>query len=93
MLRDRSININTHILVLFANKRDESQAMNLGKQLFPCYSKVFMEAYEDATSAALHGYLVIDCDPKSPHDIKLRTKIFPGEDTICHAGWRMPWSG
>ena len=79
----RSININTHILVLFANKRDESQAMNLGKQLFPCYSKVLMEAYEDATSA-LHGYLVIDCDPKSPRDIKLRTKIFPGEDTICY---------
>ena len=58
----RTININTHILVLFANKRDESQAMNLGKQLYPCNSKVFMDAYEDATSY-LHGYLVIDCDP------------------------------
>ena len=61
----RTININTHILVLFANKRDESQAMNLGKQLYPCNSKVFMDAYEDAMSY-LHGYLVIDCDPKSP---------------------------
>ena len=28
--RSRTININTHILVIFANKRDESQAMNLG---------------------------------------------------------------
>ena len=71
----RTININTHILVLFANKRDESQAMNLGKQLYPCNSKVFMDAYEDATSY-LHGYLVIDCDPKSPRELKLRTKIF-----------------
>ena len=79
----RTININTHILVLFANKRDESQAMNLGKQLYPCNSKVFMEAYEDATSY-LHGYLVIDCDPKSPRDLKLRTHIFPGEQTICY---------
>ena len=60
----RTININTHILVLFANKKDESQAMNLGKQLYPCNSKVFMDAYEDATSY-LHGYLVIDSDPKS----------------------------
>ena len=25
----------------FANKRDESQAMNLGKQLYPSNSKVF----------------------------------------------------
>ena len=79
----RTININTHILVLFANKRDESQAMNLGKQLYPCNSKVFMDAYEDATSY-LHGYLVIDCDPKSPRELKLRTKIFPGEQTICY---------
>ena len=79
----RTININTHILTLFANKRDESQAMNLGKQLYPCNSKIFMEAYEDATSQ-LHGYLVIDCDPKSPRDLKLRTHIFPGERTICY---------
>ena len=35
----RTININTHVLVLFANKRDESQALNLGKQLYPCNSK------------------------------------------------------
>ena len=79
----RTININTHILVLFANKRDESQAMNLGKQLYPCNSKVFMDVYEDATSY-LHGYFVTDCDPKSPRELKLRTKIFPGEQTICY---------
>ena len=35
----RTININTHILVLFANKRDESQALNLGKQLYPWGTK------------------------------------------------------
>ena len=76
-----TISINTHILVLFANKRDESQAMNLGKQLYPSNSKVFMEAYEDATST-VHGYLVIDCDPTSPRDLKFRTHIFPGEQTV-----------
>ena len=70
-------------MVIFANKRDESQALNLGKQLYPCNSKVFMEAYEDATSS-LHGYLVVDCDPKSPHELKLRTNIFPGEHTVCY---------
>ena len=42
-----------------------------------------MEAYEDATSS-LHGYLVVDCDPKFPCELKLRTKIFPGEATICY---------
>ena len=42
-----------------------------------------MEAYEDATSV-LHGYLIVDCDPKSPRELKLRTNIFPGEETICY---------
>ena len=79
----RMININTHILVIFANKRDESQALNLGKQLYPCNSKIFMEAYEDATLIP-HGYLVVDCDPKSSRELKLRTHIFPDEDTICY---------
>ena len=79
----RTININTHILVVFANKRDESQAFNLGKQLYPYVSKGFMEAYQDSTSEA-YGYLVVDCDPKSSRDLKLRTKIFPGERTICY---------
>ena len=86
----RTININTHILIIFANKRDESQAFNLGKQLYPGQngSKFFMEVYEDATLKS-HGYLVIDCDPKSHRDVKLRTNIFPKKKsrksrTICY---------
>ena len=79
----RTININTHILVIFANKRDESQALHLGKQLFPWNSKIFMEAYEDATSQ-MYGYLIFDCDPKSSRNIRMRTNIFPGEQTICY---------
>ena len=82
----RTININTHILVIFANKRDESQAFNLGKQLYPGVngSKFFMEVYEDATSQS-YGYLVIDCDPKSHRDLKLRTNIYPEQKgTICY---------
>ena len=78
----RTISINTHILVIFANKRDESQALNLGKQLYPCNSKVFMEAYEDATSV-LHGYLVIDCDPKSSQRFEIENKYFSrGTDSL-----------
>ena len=80
----QTININTHILVVFANKRDESQAFNLGKQLYPYVSKGFMEAYQDSTSEA-YGYLVVYCNPKSSRDLKLRTKLFPGEQTICYS--------
>jgi hypothetical protein len=79
----RTISLNTHILVLFGNKRDESQASQLAKQLYPGNPKVFMGAYEDAT---LHnfGYLIVDCDPKSSKLLKLRTNIFPGQQTIVY---------
>ena len=79
----RNISLNTHILVLFANKRDESQCQYLARQLFPGYSKGFIEAYEDATNPPF-GYLVIDCHPQSPREVKLRTKIFPSDRTICY---------
>ena len=84
VLVPRTISINTHILVIFANKRDELQALNLGENSYILViPKVFMEAYEDATSV-LHGYLVIDCNPKSSRDLKLRTNIFPGKETVCY---------
>ena len=79
----RNISLNTHVLVIFANKRDESQSLYLGKQLYPGNSKGFLEAYQDATCKPF-GYLVIDCDPKSPRQLKLRTNIFPGEQTLCY---------
>lgn len=79
----RTISLNTHILVLFANKRDESQCLYLGRQLYPGNVKAFVEAYNDATSEQF-GYLVVDCDPKSHRLLKLRTHIFPGEQTVCY---------
>ena len=79
----RTISVNTHILVLFKNKRDESQIVRLAKQLCPDISMGFLECFQDATEEPF-GYLVVDCDPKSPNEIKLRTKIFPGEETIVY---------
>ena len=79
----RNINLNTHILVLFANRRDESQIHTLVKQLFPGNKKAFIEAFKDATKNRF-GYLVVDCDPSSADEFKLRTKIFPGETTISY---------
>ena len=78
-----NINLNTHILILFENKRNQSQIHTLAKQLFPGNKKGFIEAFEDATEKRF-GYLVVDCDPSSPNEFKMRTNIFPGEDTISY---------
>ena len=79
----RNISLNSHVLVIFANKRDESQANTLARQVFPNATKAFLEAYEDATNEA-YGYLVVDCTPTTPRDFKLRTNIFPNEITYCY---------
>ena len=52
--------------LLMLTIRDESQTLNLYKQLYP------VESHKDVTFEC-YGYLVIDCDPKSPRDLSLRT--------------------
>ena len=79
----RSINLNTHIIILFRNKRNETQIHTLGKQLFPGNKQAFIEAYNDATEYQ-YGYLLKDCDPTSLNVFKLRTNIFPQENTIFY---------
>ena len=79
----RNINLNTHILVLFANKRDKQQVDVLGKQLFPTALNVFREAYYDAIDRP-YGYLIVDCSPMTPPEFQLRTNIFPGEESVCY---------
>ena len=75
--------MNTHIIILFRNKRDETQIDTLGKQLFPSNKQAFIEAYNDATEYQ-YGYLLIDCDPTSLDVFKLKTNIFPQENTVCY---------
>lgn len=74
----RTIGLNTHYLVLFQNKRDESQSIFLGKQLFPNKVQFFLQAFEDAVSTP-HGYLLVDCHPQTPKEVKLRTHTFSDE--------------
>jgi GTPase SAR1 family protein len=79
----RTIALNTHILVLFANKRDKSQIGILARQQCPSNSKALIEAYEDAVMEP-YGYLVVDCSPTIHEDFAWRTKVFPSEQTICY---------
>ena len=79
----RTINLNTHIYVLMKNPRDLSQLLCLGRQAFLGKSSFLMETYKDATSQH-YGYLVLDFSPGAEEDYRVRTKVFPGEDTIIY---------
>ena len=80
----RTIALNTHYLILFKNFRDNSQIVHLGKQLYPHRRwQGFVEAYEDATCQP-YGYFLIDMSPHSVAEMRLRTRIFPGDDTVVY---------
>jgi hypothetical protein len=80
----RTINFNTHIYVLMKNPRDVSQLQCLARQAFLGKSAFLMEAFKDATSSP-YGYLVLDFSPTVTEDAyRVRTKIFPDEDTIVY---------
>lgn len=79
----RTIALNTHYLILFRNLRDASQVNNLGRQLYPGKSHILTEAYREATNLP-YGYLVLDMSPHSEDKYRMRTRIFPGEDTIVY---------
>ena len=79
----RTITLNTWYIVIFKNLRDVSQITHLAKQLFPGKTGVLKDAYEDATKE-LYGYLVIDSSPHADCKHRLRTSIFPNEDTVVY---------
>ena len=77
----RTIALNTWYLVLMKNLRDSSTVNTLSRQLYPGKSKGFMEAYQDALT---QGYMVVDMSPHAEDAYRLRTRVFPKEDTIVY---------
>lgn len=80
---DRTSRINSQYMVLMKSPADKLQIATLARQLFPEDSKYFQQSYEDATRNP-HGYLFIDLTQKCPDHARLRTQIFPGEQTVVY---------
>ena len=79
----RTINLNTHVLVLMKNPRDVSQLQCLARQAFLGKGSFIMEAFKDATREP-YGYLIIDFSPSGKEEYRVRSNVFPGEDTIVY---------
>ena len=79
----RDISLNTHYLVIFKSARDQSSITTIARQMLGKEYKLMLSAYEDAVREK-YGYLLVDSKPATPDIIRLRTKIFPGETTICY---------
>ena len=79
----RTISLNTRYYVLFKNHRDFQQIQRFGRQIYGNKSGCFDRAYQLAT-ARPWGYLLVDLNSTSEDKYRLRTKIFPNEDTIVY---------
>ena len=60
----RTMNLNTHYIIMFKNPRDAGQVATLARQMYPGKSKFVVEAYKDATKEP-YGYLLIDLIPET----------------------------
>ena len=77
-----TISLNTHIYILFANKRDESEVSIFAHQLFHSKrkKKCFLNVYDEHMKNPF-AYLAIDCTPQFSPEMKVCANIFPGEVT------------
>ena len=76
----RDIALNTQYLVLFNNPIDRQQVATLARRIYPANSNLLMKTFERATSKP-YGYLVIDLKANTPEQDRLRTDIFPKNET------------
>ena len=74
----RTLNLNSHYIVLFMNARDANQVANLARQMYPGNSTFMIEAFKNATSSP-YGYLFMDLKQETDDKLSLRTVIFPAD--------------
>jgi len=83
----RTISLNAHYLVLFKNPRDVEQFSTLARQMYAKNWQFAVEAFRDATSRP-HSYLLIDLKSDTDEQYRLRTNIFPDEQTFVYVSKR-----
>ena len=79
----RTISLNSHYIVLLRNPRDTQPVANLARQVFATDWHVAIEAYREATKEA-YNYLLFDLHPSTEDRLRLRTNIFPGEQSYSY---------
>ena len=77
----RTRTLNMHYLVLMKNPRDATQVAHLARQMYPKSSNALVGAYQSVTSSTPYSYLLFDFHQETPPSLRIRTKIFPTDDS------------
>ena len=83
----RSIDLNSHYLVVFKNPQDNLQILTLAKQMQPGQTDFFLNQYEEALKRPF-GYLVIDLETTTQDNCRPRTNVLPSEESFNQAGFQ-----
>ena len=84
---NRSMNLNSHYLVLFKNPQDKLQILTLARQMYPGQTDFFLNQYEEAVKRPF-GYLLIDLKTTTQDNCRLRTNVLPSEEGFNQAGFQ-----
>lgn len=79
----RQISLNCHYTIVFGTRRDIAQLRTFFMQIDPLDWRALMEAYKDATSVP-HSYLLFDFTQNQLDHLRVRSHIFPGENTVVY---------
>jgi energy-coupling factor transporter ATP-binding protein EcfA2 len=79
----RTVNLNSHFLVLFKNPRDKTQVRTLAQQMYPRNSGFLVDAFEDATALPF-SYLVLDLRPETEERLRVRANIFDERGAVVY---------
>lgn len=63
-------------IIIMKSPQDVRQINTLATQMFPTRAKKLIDIYHDATEHTDFGYLLIDCRPDTPYQLRIRSKIF-----------------
>ena len=82
----RTVQINTKILIIFQNLRDQSSIAILSRQIYPGHGKFLVQAHRDAMLMEKpYKYLLINLDPRFTHNkLRVCTGILPTEQLVSY---------
>lgn len=80
----REISLNSHVVILFKNRRDVTQIRHFCMQVQPDNWRAVFSAYRDATERTGHRYFLCDFHVKTPDHLRFRTDILPDEKNIVY---------
>ena len=81
----RTISLNAKYIEIFRSPRSLMQLQYLNSQIFPDSKNILIQAYKDVMSQHPFSYLVIDLTAHCPDELRIRTAVFPEEETIIYS--------